>query len=301
MGLGKRRGVRPARAPFTPSWVAPKPTVCYPGSMARMILSRRACLKIFTAVGMAAPAVAQPRRVAPDPVRVRLIGGLAESDGQLLAGVHVALDPGWKTYWRIPGDSGLPPQFDFTRSLNLAGTEILFPAPGRFSDGSGDILGYAGEVVFPVRARPSDPSRPIELALTLDFGVCERICIPTRATTKLTIGRMSPTAADAALLRGQLARVPRPVGAGTSVTQWLVDRAMARLTFRARLAGGVDHAVVEGAAERAIPLPHLDRRGDELLAHVDVVRLLNLPTVSGLRVTVVGPTAAVEEIRTLDE
>jgi DsbC/DsbD-like thiol-disulfide interchange protein len=253
------------------------------------------------AVGLTAPVAAQPRRAATEPAHVRLIGALAENDGQLLAGVHVALASGWKTYWRVPGDSGLPPQFDFTRSRNLAGAEVLYPAPERFQDGSGHILGYAREVVFPVRVRPRDPSRPVELALTLDFGVCERICIPTQAMTKLVIGRMSPTAADAGLLRAHLARVPRAVAAGTSVTQWRVDRATARLAFHATLAGGVDHAVVEGPTERTMPLPRLDRRGDGLMAHVDVARVLDLHAGQALRVTVVGPVAAVEELRTLDE
>src|ERR1700751_6305535 len=53
--------------------------------------------------------------------KVRLVSGAVELDGKpcLLAGVQLRMDGGWKTYWRNPGDSGVPPSFDFTGSQKI--------------------------------------------------------------------------------------------------------------------------------------------------------------------------------------
>src|SRR5271165_556667 len=87
-----------------------------------------------------------------------------------LAGFEVRLAPGAITYWRDPGDAGVPPTFDFTGSDNLAKAEPVFPAPQRIreSDGS-EAFGYERDVVFPVRVEPSDPTKPVTLKLHANF------------------------------------------------------------------------------------------------------------------------------------
>ena len=89
---------------------------------------------------------------------------------RLRAGVELKLKPGWKTYWRYPGDSGVPPRFDFARSENVRDVTVLWPAPQRFSDGSGSSIGYAGSVVFPLRIVPADERKPVLLRVDLDYG-----------------------------------------------------------------------------------------------------------------------------------
>src|SRR5271155_4609856 len=88
----------------------------------------------------------------------RLIGGAAIESGEarlLRAGIEIRLDPGWKTYWRYPGDSGVPPTLDFTGSENVKSVTALWPAPERFSDGAGGhSIGYRGDVVLPLRVVP---------------------------------------------------------------------------------------------------------------------------------------------------
>src|SRR6266542_1702588 len=81
------------------------------------------------------------------------------------AGIEIRLDPGWKTYWRYPGDSGVPPRFGFTRSENVASVSVLWPAPQSFSDGSGRSIGYKDDVIFPLRIVPRDPAKPVVLRL----------------------------------------------------------------------------------------------------------------------------------------
>ncbi|MGZ5914086.1 MAG: protein-disulfide reductase DsbD domain-containing protein, partial [Hyphomicrobium sp.] len=108
--------------------------------------------------------------------RARLIAGNG------MAGVEVEMPEGWKTYWRTPGDAGgVPPSFDWSKSENLAAATVLYPAPKRFSDRAGDTVGYKGTVVFPVRLTAKDPGKPIDLRLSLEYGVCKEICIPAEA------------------------------------------------------------------------------------------------------------------------
>ena len=103
------------------------------------------------------------------------------------AGVEVRLARGWKTYWRYPGDSGVPPQFDFSASTNLKSVTVRWPAPQRLPDESGVTIGYKHDVVFPLDVVPADPGKPVTLRLKLDYGVCEKICAPADAKAELTL------------------------------------------------------------------------------------------------------------------
>src|SRR5258707_9942457 len=73
---------------------------------------------------------------------IRLIAG-ANEKGQtpLRAGIEIKLQPQWKTYWRYPGDSGVPPRFDFSGSENVKSVNVLYPAPHLFTDEAGQALG----------------------------------------------------------------------------------------------------------------------------------------------------------------
>ncbi len=73
---------------------------------------------------------------------VRLLAG-SRSGAVLLGGIAFQLQPGWKTYWRTPGNSGVPPRFDFSKSENIEAVTVLWPAPMKFDDGAGGhSLGY---------------------------------------------------------------------------------------------------------------------------------------------------------------
>ncbi len=121
---------------------------------------------------------------------VRLIAGDSEdtANGPLLrAGVEIKLAPGWKTYWRYPGDAGVPPQFDFAKSDNVKAVTVAWPAPKRLVDSEGTTIGYKTDVVFPLRVVPADPARPVTLRLHLDYAICERLCIPVQGRAELVL------------------------------------------------------------------------------------------------------------------
>jgi DsbC/DsbD-like thiol-disulfide interchange protein len=144
--------------------------------------------------------------------RVRLLAGppAAQAAKSYLAGVEIALGDGWKTYWRMPGDAGVPPNFDWAGSSNVASLSVLYPAPNRMSEPAAETVGYKHSVLFPVEVVPKDPSKPIALALALEFGVCREICIPAEAKFSLTLPPAAMTGKPSPALLAALDKVPRP-------------------------------------------------------------------------------------------
>src|SRR5499433_4319800 len=104
---------------------------------------------------------------------VRLISGTNKNgDANLRAGIEIKMQPGWKTYWRYPGDSGVPPHFDFSGSENLKAATVFYPAPHLFTDETGQTLGYKESVVFPLVVSALEPGKPVSLRLKIDYAVC---------------------------------------------------------------------------------------------------------------------------------
>ncbi len=144
-----------------------------------------------------------------DHSTVRLVdGGIV--NGNRLAGVDIRLGEGWKTYWKVPGDSGTPPVFDWSKSQNLKRATVLWPAPARYADPeAGETIGYKGRVVFPVIIEPKDPASPVVLHLVMDYALCNEMCIPARAELERVLTPASEGKA-AELVRKWLERVPGP-------------------------------------------------------------------------------------------
>src|SRR5437868_2577169 len=150
----------------------------------------------------------------------RLIAAHArnEAGGRVFrAGVEIRLKEGWKTYWRYPGDSGVPPVLDFSKSQNLKAVTVRYPAPTRFSDGGGgNSIGYKGTVILPLHVVAQDASKPVTLNLKLDYAVCEKLCVPVEAKLELVLTG-AETANEAALNAAE-ARVPKAVAVGDGGT-----------------------------------------------------------------------------------
>ena len=148
----------------------------------------------------------------------RLIAGAAmKSAGAEVprAGIEIRLEPGWKTYWRYPGDSGVPPTFDFGGSQNVKAVTPLWPAPERFADGAGGYsIGYRGDVVLPLRIVPADASKPSSLHVKIGYATCSNICVPSEADLGLTLS--GKAGAEEPVLAAAEARVPRQVALGSS-------------------------------------------------------------------------------------
>jgi len=143
---------------------------------------------------------------------VRLLAG-SRSGAVLLGGIAFQLDPGWKTYWRNPGDSGVPPRFDFSKSENIEAVTVLWPAPRKFDDGAGGhSLGYRDQIVLPLRIVAKHADKPVTLRADIDYAVCEKICIPVQAFAELPFTSVAST--EDSNLFAALDTVPKPANIG---------------------------------------------------------------------------------------
>jgi DsbC/DsbD-like thiol-disulfide interchange protein len=143
---------------------------------------------------------------------VRLLAG-SRSGAVLLGGIAFQLQPGWKTYWRSPGDSGVPPRFDFSKSENVEAVTVLWPAPMKFDDGAGGhSMGYHDQVVLPLRIVAKNADKPVTLRATINYAVCEKLCIPVEADPELAFTSVASTE-DSALFAA-LDTVPKPANVG---------------------------------------------------------------------------------------
>jgi DsbC/DsbD-like thiol-disulfide interchange protein len=143
---------------------------------------------------------------------VRLLAG-SRSGSVLMGGIAFALQQGWKTYWRTPGDSGVPPRFDFSKSDNIEAVTVLWPAPMQFDDGAGGhSLGYKGQVVLPLRIVVKNADKPVTLRAAISYAVCEKLCIPVEANAELAFASVASTEDSA--LYAALDTVPKPANVG---------------------------------------------------------------------------------------
>jgi DsbC/DsbD-like thiol-disulfide interchange protein len=190
---------------------------------------------------------------------MRLVAGSAGADrAALRAGIELRLGNGWKTYWRYPGDSGVPPRFDFSKSTNVKSVAVRWPAPHRFTDENGASIGYKNSVMLPLDIVPADPKQPVTLRLTLEYAICEKLCIPAAGSATLTVP--TPSSFDRALAAAQ-AHVPRAATLGgnspLAVRSVVHEPGSSRVVVEVAAPDGAPlDLFVEGPTEDwALPLP----------------------------------------------
>lgn len=108
--------------------------------------------------------------------------------------IDIQLKPEWHSYWRMPGEGGLPPKFDWSGSRNLKSATIQWPLARRFEQQGMYSFGYDGEVVLPVDIRPATPGQPVKLVLKAEMMVCKDICIPQKLDLALDLPAKAPPA-----------------------------------------------------------------------------------------------------------
>ena len=185
---------------------------------------------------------------------VRLIAG-AQRGTIRRAGIEIRLAPGWKTYWRYPGDSGIPPRFDFSHSKNVKSVTVRYPAPHRLTDESGTSIGYKHGVVFPLDIVPQNAAQPVVLAVKADYAVCEKICIPAEGKAELNVtGR--PGVQDGWLKQNDaLVPVAAQIGEGETLAVRSVTRENKRILVDVAAPGAIELFAEGPAADWALPVP----------------------------------------------
>jgi DsbC/DsbD-like thiol-disulfide interchange protein len=227
------------------------------------------------------------------------------------AAVQIKLQPGWKTYWRYPGDSGVPPTFDFSASDNVSSVRVAYPAPMKFDDGAGGTaIGYKDEVVLPLYFASKDTDKPSTLRLKLDYAVCEKLCIPAKANLTLAL---SGTGSELGpIIDAAEAKVPLHAVVGEASTPSI--QAVRRETGRGKPRVIVDVTAPAGAAvtlfaegpspDWALPSPKPISGGAPGLQRfaftLDGLPSGAKPEGATLRLTAVAGTRAVEVALRLD-
>ena len=162
-------------------------------------------------------------------VEARLISAedAVSAEAQTLsAGLDLNLADGWKTYWRSPGEVGIPPQIDWSGSTNVAGVDFLWPAPERFTAFGIENFGYHDEVVFPLQITLKDPGEPVELRANVKLLTCSAVCVPQDFDLALSLPQgNSIDQVSANRIGAFLARVPAEGGAAgvTAATSHIND------------------------------------------------------------------------------
>jgi DsbC/DsbD-like thiol-disulfide interchange protein len=116
-----------------------------------------------------------------------IIDNPTQPAGEVRGAIQINLDPGWKTYWREPGDAGVPPELDLAESTNIKSYALSFPTPHRFDDGNTHWAGYKKPIALPVTLTLADPTKPAHLKGHAFLGICETICIPVTAEFDISI------------------------------------------------------------------------------------------------------------------
>ena len=99
-------------------------------------------------------------------------------DNDFYFSIKIDLKDGWKTYWKNPGDAGLPIEINWGENSKKVDHEILFPFPQKYLSNDVLTIGYENEVVFIVKIKLNDLTDNIKQKLKLNYLVCEDICIP---------------------------------------------------------------------------------------------------------------------------
>jgi DsbC/DsbD-like thiol-disulfide interchange protein len=214
---------------------------------------------------------------AATPWNARFLAG--NFDGKSYsAGLYIKLEQDWKTYWRNPGDAGVPPSITVEPNLNLASMVVDFPLPLRLVDESGTAFGYHDEVLFPIMLTPKDVSQPLNVRFSSFFGVCQKVCTPAKFDAEINFSPKSSVSADATIIEKWRRLVPVPGVIAESAT---VENKMLVLNKLNR----VDDIFIEGPDQYYFGMPEFGANAD--IAYFKVAGLLNDADLKGatLRIT----------------
>lgn len=231
--------------------------------------------------------------------RVRLVtAGAPNAEGELQGALDVELEPGWKTYWRDPGDTGVPPQLDLTKSRNVVAGELQFPPPQRIDDGFSVWSGYKHPVAFPITFKLQKSGQPAEIEADVFLGICETICIPVQAAFKLDPLSAPDDPDDASFVSAAYAALPAPASPDFGAVA--LSSNDKELLVMATLPGSSDSAELFIAGENGYMFgtPRRAERDGKTLFSVPIVA--KPASSSGdFHYTLAGPSGAVQGTLTL--
>jgi|SRR6056297_51937 len=234
-------------------------------------------------------------------IKARILTGWSQQDGRHVAALELTMQDGWKTYWRAPGDAGIPPRFDWRGSHNLAGVEIAWPTPRPIDQGGLRAIGYRDTVTLPLTLTPQTAGKPISLMGKIEMGVCKDICVPVTLSLSQDLPH-GETRRDPQIVSALASRPATAQEAGVTDVTCTVSpmRGGLQLTAELRMpAIARDEIAVVEAGNDAIWVaqPETERHGDKLVARAELYHVEGGTFAldrSGIRITVIGGDRAVD-------
>lgn len=227
--------------------------------------------------------------------RVRLVTtGKPDVEGRLRGVLDIELKPGWKTYWRDPGDAGVPPTIDVSANPNIVGAEFDFPAPQRHDGGDFKWVGYDYPLVLPVTFTLKDPAGPAAIDAAVFLGVCETICMPVQARLALDPADDPDNPDDASVVSAAFAAIPPAATPEFGVK--LVEKAgQTKAVLQATFPGNPESAelFIAGEDGYVFATPIKEERDGKTFFSLEVTRPGETPKGAGLPYTLVTDAGAV--------
>ncbi len=256
---------------------------------------------VMTCVFLAMPGIAPAEADLIGVQSIDILSGWQKPDGHHMAALRIRLKPGWKTYWRAPGDAGIPPQFDWSGSKNIKSVEMMWPRPEVATLGGMRSIVYHNEVIIPLEFTPEAVEKPIEMKAQVTLGVCRDICVPIslQFNVDLSPDETSPDPEIRQALAAQPETAQKAgVGAVTCQIEPIKDGLRVTATIDIPSTGGEETAVLE-APDQSIWVGQAEtvRKGGTLIARAEMVPPSNAPfelDSAKVRITVLGSDRAVD-------
>jgi suppressor for copper-sensitivity B len=213
-----------------------------------------------------------------DQMRLRLVSASTTAGNETRLGLEFEMKPGWKVYWRSPGDAGFPPSIDWQGSRNLKAAEFMWPVPHRFSVQGLETLGYKNSVVFPIAARAEDATAGLDVHARVRYLACDDICIPYEAKLALALpAGVAHPSAFAHLIDKYAAQVPSDGKAHglsierlTAISAKTAGNGFLRVVAHADLPFEAPDAFLEGSPVLAYAKPSVKLSDGGRLATIDI-------------------------------
>jgi thiol:disulfide interchange protein/DsbC/DsbD-like thiol-disulfide interchange protein len=208
--------------------------------------------------------------VQTENVRAELVSEVAtvKPGEPFWVGLHQTIRPKWHTYWRNPGDSGMPTTLAWTLPLGAGASEIVWPLPERFRLGPVINYGYHNDVLLPVQITPPatlQPGETFTFAADATWLVCEEVCIPEEGRVTLTLPVASTVQPGEPATRQRFEATRRAVPIASPWEAHYVARDAKRLTLTVR-AAGLKRDTIADAYFYPLPMSPVEHTPDQAFA-----------------------------------
>ncbi len=248
------------------------------------------------AISLLLPSAGAAQRWMPGFVSAEFVPGWQTENGHQMTALRIVLEDNWKTYWRAPGDAGVPPSFDWHGSRNVGEVIVHWPRPQLFDNAGMRTAGYTREMILPIEVVPVDPAQDVWLAAEVSLGICNEICVPLQVNVFDLLegpGDAAPEISNALALQPELRE-----GIATCAVEPVLDGVRVTAEISMPDLGGDEVALFELDDTPAwFSDSSNSREGAVLTSTVEIVPYNARPfelNQQALRITVLGNDGAVE-------